>query len=337
VIYEVEAGGKTFEIEAPNIKRAESAARLFVARSRMTEDATAGAQARSEAQPPTTREEFMARAEALPQGSPEREKALNMAMRLGEPEAARTALGMTAAMGSVGAAGGVVPFAKGAALGVAGGFAGKKAAEAVGAPGWVGATAGALAAPAYGPKLVTGMLSGKGSMLAGLLGRLVPAAEQKAATVAAKGLSGPEAAKAVEVKLAQLSEKRAAREAAQKLAERRIAVAEERNLLLRQRLEGRAAPASQAAPQPAQAPATADPSATMPPAPELEAIVLKIQQTATSPAERKVVQAWLKDQPKEVASQIRLMLARRQAHPATVYTKPSGEDASADLARMLGQ
>ena len=47
-IFEVEAAGKTFEVEAPNIKRAESAARLYVARLRMTEGATAGAVARSE-------------------------------------------------------------------------------------------------------------------------------------------------------------------------------------------------------------------------------------------------------------------------------------------------
>jgi hypothetical protein len=42
-IYEVEAGGETFEVDAPDIKRAESSARLFVARSRMTKAAEKGA------------------------------------------------------------------------------------------------------------------------------------------------------------------------------------------------------------------------------------------------------------------------------------------------------
>lgn len=55
---------------------------------------------------PTTREEFMALAEAAPKGSAEREKALNMAMRLSEPGAAGNALALTGAMagGGVGAA-----------------------------------------------------------------------------------------------------------------------------------------------------------------------------------------------------------------------------------------
>ena len=296
-IYEVEAAGKTFEIEAPNIKRAESAARLYVARSRMTEGATAGAVARSEipSKPMPSDPAFY--------GDPNSVEAIREASRFSADVAsAGPQLQMLGAGAGVGAAGGVLPFARGAALSVAGGFAGKKAAEAVGAPGWVGATAGALATPVYGPKLVMGMLSGKAGLLTGLLQRIVPAAEQKAATVAAKGLSGPEAAKAVEVKLAQLAEKRTAREAAQKLAERRIAVAEERNQLLRQRLEGKALPAPKPAPA---APPVASPDATMPatpaaavapsrPAPvaasapgppsaaELQAIVLKIQQTATS-------------------------------------------------------
>ena len=53
---------------------------------------------------PTTEAGFMERAKALPQGDPERERALNMAVRLGEPGAAGTALGMTAAMAGGGPA-----------------------------------------------------------------------------------------------------------------------------------------------------------------------------------------------------------------------------------------
>ena len=56
-IFEVQMGGKEFEVDAPNIKRAESAARLFLARSRMSDAATAGAKARSgtDEEPPDAR------------------------------------------------------------------------------------------------------------------------------------------------------------------------------------------------------------------------------------------------------------------------------------------
>lgn len=339
--FEVEAGGKTFEVEAPSMMRAQSAARLFLARQRMSEQAITGAMRRNEP--------FDWSSIARP-GL----RAMEIGGQVGVPLAAAAVAGPAA-------------LATGAVKGIAGaglGFGAGRVAEGLGAPRGTAQALG-VAGGLIGPGIGAGTLAKTAEMMGGrgfltrMLESLVPAAEHKVATIAAKELSGPEAAKAIELKLAQLAEKRVARETATKLAERRVSIAEERNQLLRMRLEGKAPPAPRVAPAqaPAPSPMAADPGATMPPTPvavvspprpapvavtatappssaELETIVLKIQQTATSSAERKVIREWLNQQPKEVASQIRLMLARRQAHPATVYMKP---DPSAELARMLGQ
>lgn len=104
-------------------------------------------QRRQQAQPrpPTTREEYMGLAESLPKGSPEREQALNMAVRLAEPGAAGTAVGLTAAIPMV-----ANPVA--AAKGLVGGTIGAEGGK------WVGRHAPLVGGPTL--EKVLGMVGG---------------------------------------------------------------------------------------------------------------------------------------------------------------------------------
>jgi hypothetical protein len=76
---------------------------------------------------------------------------------------------------------------------------------------------------------------------------------------------------------------------------------------------------------------------------ETAGLVLKLQQQMGTTAGRKVVREWLSQQPPKVASEIRMLLARGQAHPATVgggaarAAVTAAERPDVQLARMLGQ
>jgi hypothetical protein len=103
----------------------------------------------------------------------------------------------------------------------------------------------------------------------------------------------------------------------------------------RARREAAAADALSKARQPAAAASKAIESA------DTAEIVLQLQQQMGTVEGRRVVRELLEKMPKEQASQIRLLLARREAKPATVFTrapeaKPAGKP-GAELARLLGQ
>ena len=252
-----------------------------------------------------------------------------------------------------------VATAKGLALGAAGasagGYAGKafgQGLEHVGAPegtsevaGTVGGLAGGLAGPMGGPRVIGRILQAGGGKT-GLVGRLLGGGE--ASTPEAVAL----AAKKLELEAAKLAEKKAAREATLAYRSQMAKNAEERIALMRARLESKGAKAAATAPRVAAKPPAANPAAsgtppaaTVAPAPDTAQIVLKLQQQMGTAAGRKVVRELLQQMPKAQASQIRLLLARGQEHPATVLgalfnpaapARTAGKPGE-ELARMLGQ
>lgn len=97
----------------------------------LTDRAVSVAQGRApEPKRPTTKEEYMALAKSLPEGDPEREKALNMAIRLGEPQAAGRAVAMT---GAIPVVGGLVTAPVATVKALAGSAVGAKAGDWIGA------------------------------------------------------------------------------------------------------------------------------------------------------------------------------------------------------------
>jgi len=252
--------------------------------------------------------------------------------------------------GSIRAAGGVVPAVRQAIISGAGAVAGAEGGERVGR--WVGhpkagRLVGGLAGAVYGP----GALRGLVSRLAGTEETAAAAAGLREATERATAMQ----AKRLEMEAAKIAERRAAREAATKLGERRAAIAEERNALMKARLEGRAPlnpPRAAAAPQTAPEAPAAAPVAVAPqvataaevapvashvtaPTGDMAQIIMKIQQAQGTATGRRIVREWLNEQPKELQSQIRLLLARGQSTMPSRFGQ--SEELSATLARMLGQ
>jgi len=371
--YEVEIGGQVYEVEADTPQQAATYARLLAAREQGTAQATAGAEARSNA----GRGElaFMpgqrGAPTSVPVSGPEDLAELESGKRLGATTAGMA--GMTALTGPgmlANPMAAVAGLAKSAAGGIAGGEVGGRLGGmfGLGEPGKaIGATVGGLAGPFVSPaKLMKafGLGGGRGGALGSVLERLAgtqaPSAE--AASVAAKKL---------ELEAAKLAEKKLAREAATAARDRALKLAEERNALLRMRLESKAAPKApkpravetEAAAPTSPAPVARNQAVTAPeasagrvavpastgvpePAADTATIVLKLQQQMGTSSGRKVVRELLAGMPSEQAAVIKKLLLRGQEHPATVLgalfdpTKSAVGRAARpgeELARLLGQ
>jgi hypothetical protein len=198
-----------------------------------------------------------------------------------------------------------------------------------------------------------------------LLTRLFPEAAEGAAKGAASGVAATEAtaAKAAAAS-ARKAEELALRKEALALKARQVADREARTALLRERLSGKAplarttpktaqptepiaAPAATreaTAPDLALSPAAAAPSAAV--ADDTASIVLKLQQQMGTQSGRKVVRELLEQMPKDQAAQIKALLFRGQAHPATTLGAlfdPTKSEVGRvarpgeELARLLGQ
>lgn len=278
--------------------------------------------------PPTTQEGFEAQAESLPVGSPERERAINMATRLREPGAAGAALGLTGAMASIPV---TAPAAK--ALAIYG--AAEGAEKVLGLPSWVGEAVG-LASP--GKALFGRLLRGRFG------GEAVKGLTKEAADQAAK-------------RIEQEAEKMALRKRALDVAERRLTLAEQREA---RRAAGKATtattgtskpePPSPDATMPATPTAQVSPPRPMTPAiPEddIPQLVLALQQKMSMKNGPAAVKAFLEKQPPEIAEQLLAALSKRQSphgYLGAGFTKSVSKmptlrerGVGSELAKLLGQ
>lgn len=357
--YEIEAGGKAFEVEAPDVQTAAKSARSYVARVAVDQgaaNARAGAESRAAGGGNTVLGTVMkderGRTLAIPQ------MAQGLELDPSTTEGKINNLGMLAAGGIAGvqAAGGIVPFMVGTAKSLAGSYLGAKAGREVGgivghpeAGATVGGVVGGIAAPMVTGSSLLDMLSGgKTAALRAVLG----GGESTAAAQAERtALNAARAAQAERIAAAQAERATAQAEASRALAASRMAQAEraaamraqaqERHAaqmeLLKRRIEGKAPLRSPKAPAPSVAPATEAPAASTAspiasPAPDVApfdytatkgdvpTIVQQLQQRASMPGGKQAVEEEIKKLPKELVGQVRLELARGQAHPATVVT-----------------
>jgi hypothetical protein len=289
----------------------------------------------------TSPEHFIAQAESAPKGSPERERALNMAVRMSEPGAAKTALELTSALP-------MVPIGKAAAIrglyglaGTAGGatvgnLLGRGLEYMPGVPDWtsdvtaaIGGLVGGGAAAIKGqkglqtvadlssPESTAGRVlrflsrfnKDKGATSAEQIAQEVAAARTTAA--AGRAVSSP-AAKAVLSEEEQLT-RDIMRGVNGFPVERQKAQQMARDILSGGKS---AAPATKTASQIARETAGArrvsDISKVVPirPPAKIDETILKIQQMISDPSQRKAVQAWLAHQPPEVVAQIEPLLER---------------------------
>lgn len=368
-VYEIEANGKTYEVEAPSIEAASQAAMQYAQPARPAASAPAP-QPRSGGVVTDER----GRALAIPN------MPLGVALDTSTPEGKiNNAIMIATGVGAgIRAAGGVVPFLIGAAKSAGGSYIGAKVGGEIGGAFGnpaigreVGALAGGIAGPMVSPQALTrAAMGGKAALAEWLMGKTVSEADRKAATAIAA-----HAERRLELEAAKLAEKKAARQVMEQARARSAAIAEERNALMKARLEGKAPLASPRAkvPEPEILPASAVRVVDGPPIPGADAvrvapntapydmqaqkdslatIVNQLQQRMDTVEGRRVVRQLLNEMPKEQASQIRMLLAKGQAKlPPTFQgrggvkggmTKASAWTdealaASAELARMLGQ
>lgn len=298
--------------------------------------------------------------------STEREKyeqGLKLQARAAETNAdaaavAGQALAATATAGTIGAAGGVLPAAAGLVRGGIGAYAGSMVGREVG--GLVGApNAGAAIGGIVGggiatlrPKTMLKLLAGgRRGIVDTFLGSEVSAAERQTLTAATQQRLKLEAEK--------LAERKAAREAATALGNRRADIAAERNALMRARLEGKA-PLRSVNPKPTAVEAPASASEAQPHdfvvnrenADALhETIVQQLQQQMKTTSGRREVNALIAKMKPREAEAVLNALKRGQTKPATVSgpvfgtAEPAGyvgdrmkiRAATASLADLLGQ
>lgn len=251
------------------------------------------------------------------------------------------------------AAGGVVPFLVGAAKSAGGSYIGAKVGSEIGgafgnsaAGREIGALAGGIAGPMVSPKALTqAAMGGRHALAEWLVGKTVTEADRKAATAIAE-----HAERRLALEAAKLAEKKAAREAMTAARARSASIAEERNALMKARLEGKA-PLNRPTPKPVRptpkpvplgpteaatpqaipsGPTTAPTPTPVPLAPydaeaqrnSLSTIVNQLQQRMDTVEGRRMVRKLLDEMPKDQASQIRMLLAKGQAKlPPTFYGK----------------
>lgn len=289
-LFEVEADGRRFQVEADSMGRAQGMARLYIARNRMLQQAEEGAQARSVAPAPSVSEPTIPEARLTP-----------------TQELARARMGAAEKMPGESAAIGLAATGAAAFPGIAAGYVAGQALEKIpGVPPWAGEaalTAAGLASPGR-------------KVLQWGLGKLAAATAKEAPKIVAR-----EAAEAGIKLTAREAEQLALKRKALEIAERRVAVMEQRLTRQAGQRAGTVVPMTQ--PVPAVTPSVAGPVAVpastgIPvPAADLNTIVLKLQQEMRTPGGKKVVRELLDQMPKDQASRVRLLLARGQAHPAT--------------------
>lgn len=339
--FQVEADGRRFEVDAPSMAKAQGIARLYIAKNRSVKQAEAGAKARSEKglDDPLSPEFQALRAEGE---------------RRGTAEAGPIAAEMLASTALLGGAGmGVARLAAGA-RGLP--IIGKALQVATSRPG-----AAVIGAAEEGIRTGDPIEAAKGALLGaalgrtrGPVGRAVSAAEgvipAEASTAARTASAAPVAARTaaaapVAAPVATAPAAAAVPTEAEKIAAQLIRWKEggmsggQMVSALKQvygispKVGGQMVKELAGVVAPVRATAGA--------AGGSEALVLKAQQMMGTPGGREAIKAWLAQQPPAVAAEIRALLARGQAHPATVFT-PSAAQAVAqkpgyELARMLGQ
>lgn len=268
---------------------------------------------------PTTREQFMAQATSLPKGSPERERALNMAVRLSEPGAAGAALTATGAMASLPLS---IPAAKAAGWGLVGGAGGAA----------LGGTAGGAAEKVGAPKGTAKVLSILGGLAGGGIGAVGKKPALTGARDAIKSLwttpRSKESLALAERRIALAEKKFAAKQAIDAARAGKKSIASD--------VEGATTASRVAREVPKAVPADAD----------MGRLVLSIQEKMGTVKGRREVQELIAQMSPGEAAQIKALLKRGVAQPGTtasggVRSAKSGPSLPAgfgeELARMLGQ